>query len=187
MAKKAEQSEYPSKGNTRYIEFLTAIMPTDPLDPLDVPEMRRRFKKYLETCAQFDMKVGNMNAYLAIGITKQKAFEWLNGSSASQYPERALFIEQVKTICSGYREAMMQDGKLNPVTGIFWQKNFDGLKDVQETITTTRSVLGDLPDMEKLQKKYLDNAHYTELSIPEKAQKEPVKRTTTKAEKAQKD
>lgn len=28
----------------------------------------------------------------------------------------------------------MSDGKINPVTGIFWQKNWDGLKDQQEVI-----------------------------------------------------
>lgn len=184
MAKPAEQSEYPSKSNARYIEFMMAIMPTEPLDPSDVPEMRRRFKHYLEQCQIFDMKIGNMNAYVAIGITRQMAFNWANNIRAYN-PERAAFIQQVQDMCGGYREAMMQDGKINPVTGIFWQKNHDGLKDQQEVVTVQKSALGELPDMEKLQQKYLDNAHCAELTIPEKAQKEPAKRTR-KTEKAQK-
>ena len=176
MAKKADQSEYPSKSPARYIEFLSAIMPTEPLDYFDVPEMRRRFKHYLETCKLFDMKIGNLNAYLAIGINKKQAWDWVNTSAATRYPERAAFIEQVQAICGGYRETMMQDGKINPVTGIFWQKNYDGLKDQSEVVTTVQSVLGETPDIAKLQQKYLDNAHCAELAIPEKSQKEPVKR-----------
>lgn len=184
MAKKAEQSEYPSKSNSRYIEFMMAIMPTKPLDSNDVPEMRRRFLNYLEQCKIFDMKVGNMNAYVAIGIDRRTAFDWVNNRQTFK-PERAEFIRQVQDMCGGYREAMMQDGKLNPVTGIFWQKNFDGFKDQQEIITTQQSVLGELPDVAKLQQRYLDNAHCTELELPEKAQKEPTKKSR-KSEKAQK-
>ena len=51
----------------------------------------------------------------------------------------------------------MQDGKVNPVTGIFWQKNYDGLKDQQEHVITPNNVLGDRPDPVRLQQKYLDS------------------------------
>ena len=38
----------------------------------------------------------------------------------------------------------MADGKLNPVTGIFWQKNFDGLKDQQDiVIAPTKDIEAD--------------------------------------------
>ena len=32
----------------------------------------------------------------------------------------------------------MSDGKINPITGIFWQKNWDGLKDQQEVVIEPR-------------------------------------------------
>ena len=32
----------------------------------------------------------------------------------------------------------MSDGKINPVTGIFWQKNWDGLKDQQDVVVEPR-------------------------------------------------
>ena len=32
----------------------------------------------------------------------------------------------------------MSDGEINPVTGIFWQKNWDGLKDQQEVVREPR-------------------------------------------------
>ena len=39
---------------------------------------------------------------------------------------------------SQIREQLMSDGKINPVTGIFWQKNWDGLKDQQEVFVEAR-------------------------------------------------
>ncbi|CAJ0600759.1 unnamed protein product [Cylicocyclus nassatus] len=37
------------------------------------------------------------------------------------------------------REGLMADGKVNPVTGIFWQKNYDGLRDQQEVVVAPRN------------------------------------------------
>lgn len=39
---------------------------------------------------------------------------------------------------SQIREQLMADGKVNAVAGIFWQKNYDGLKDQQEVIVEPR-------------------------------------------------
>lgn len=39
---------------------------------------------------------------------------------------------------SSIREQLAASGKLNPVTAIFWQKNFDGLKDQQEVVIEPR-------------------------------------------------
>lgn len=50
----------------------------------------------------------------------------------------------------------MQDGKVNPVTGIFWQKNYDGLKDQQEVVVTPNNPLGEMGDTERIKQKYLD-------------------------------
>ena len=44
-------------------------------------------------------------------------------------------IEYLKKACktmSSIRESLGSQGKLNPATLIFWQKNFDGLSDVQQ-------------------------------------------------------
>lgn len=54
--------------------------------------------------------------------------------------------ENIKAIayeCGMYREMLMQDGAINPVTGLFWQKNYDGLQDQQEIITATKDPLGE--------------------------------------------
>jgi len=54
----------------------------------------------------------------------------------------------------------MEDGKINPVTGIFWQKNYDGLRDQQEVVLTpNQSPLGEQKDAESLRQKYLESTY----------------------------
>lgn len=155
--------------NTRRIRFMQAILPTEPLDYNDVAEMERRFNRYLQLCAEWDMKIGNQAAYAAIGIDKGIAWEWenrLTGNSA-----RTDFIKKVRQFCAMYREGLMEDGKVNPVTGIFWQKNYDGMKDQQEVVLTPNtSPLGDQPDMEALKRKYLDNTYGITPELPDSAE-----------------
>lgn len=151
------QPSLPEGYNTRMVAFIREITPTEPLDPNDVAEMERRFARYLQLCEQYDMKVGNMQAYAAIGITKDKACEWVTRRSSNR--ARYIFIKKVQSICGMYREMLMQDGKINPVTGIFWQKNYDGMKDQQDVVLTPNNPLGDQPDTEKLKQRYLDTTY----------------------------
>ena len=178
--------DLPEGYNTRRIRFMQAILPTEPLDRDDVEEMERRFAFYLEMCAQWDMKVGNMAAYAAIGIDKADAYE--SNRNLGNHA-RTAFIKKVQKVCAMYREGLMEDGKVNPVTGIFWQKNYDGMKDQQEVVLTPNtSPLGEQKDAEALKQKYLENTYGVAelpegeaLELPESAegQKEPVEEITT--------
>lgn len=151
---KAEQTE---GYNAKLISFMLAIQPKEKLDINDVDEMERRFQHYLEMCVAYDVKVGNQGAYVAIGITKQQAWEWENIVKSN--PRRCDFIKNVRLFCGMYRENLMQDGKVNPVTGIFWQKNYDGLKDQQEVVLTPNNPLGEQKDAESLKQKYLEDTY----------------------------
>lgn len=144
---------------------MQAILPTEPLNRDDVEEMERRFARYLEMCAEWDMKVGNQAAYAAIGIDKGDAYEWTNRNLGN--PARTAFIKKVQKICAMYREGLMEDGKVNPVTGIFWQKNYDGLKDQQEVVLTPNTTpLGEQKDAEALKQKYLENTYGVTEGLP---------------------
>lgn len=175
--------------NTRRIMFMQAILPTEPLDHNDVAEMERRFMRYLDLCAQWDMKIGNQAAYAAIGINKDLVYEWTVRRQTN--PARTEFIKKVQQFCAMYREGLMEDGKVNPVTGIFWQKNYDGMKDQQEVVLTPNtSPLGEQKDAEALRQKYLENAYGIAelpegetLELPESAegQKEAIAEISQKA------
>lgn len=157
--------DLPEGYNTRRIMFMQEILPTEPLDYDDVEEMERRFQRYLQKCAEWDMKIGNQAAYAAIGINKDVVYEWTNRQLGN--PRRTEFIKKVQQFCAMYREGLMEDGKVNPVTGIFWQKNYDGMKDQQEVVLTPNtSPLGEQKDAEALKQKYLD-ATYGVAELPE--------------------
>lgn len=161
-----QNPDLPMGYNTRRIKFMQAILPTEPLDTDDVEEMKRRFQRYLELCAEWDMKIGNQAAYAAIGINKDHVYDWTVRRQTN--PKRADFVKRVQQFCAMYREGLMEDGKVNPVTGIFWQKNYDGMKDQQEVVLTPNaSPLGDQTDAEALKQKYLENTYGVTESLPE--------------------
>lgn len=160
-----QNPDLPEGYNARKIRFMKIILPTEPLDHNDVEEMERRFARYLELCAQWDMKIGNQAAYAAIGIDKGTAWEWANRNLGN--PARTDFVKKVQQICAMYREGLMEDGKVNPVTGIFWQKNYDGLKDQQEVVLTPNTnPLGEQKDAEALKQKYLENTYGVTEGLP---------------------
>ena len=175
------------EGNQRRIEFLLVISQLPKISTNDLPALRKRFYDYLDLCVKYNMKVGNMAAYAAIGIDKADAYEWSNRNLGN--PARTRFIKKVQKVCAMYREGLMEDGKVNPVTGIFWQKNYDGMKDQQEVVLTPNtSPLGEQKDAEALKQKYLENTYGVAelpegaaLELPESAegQKEPVEEITT--------
>lgn len=165
-----QTAEMPEGYNTKRILFMQAILPDKPPDKNDIPEMERRFARYLQLCAEWDMKVGNMAAYAAIGIDKDIAFTWKNQTVSN--PERANFIKKVQKICALYREGLMEDGKVNPVTGIFWQKNYDGLRDQSEVVLTPNNPLGEAQNVEQLRQKYLESAGIVD-ELPE-AEPQPL-------------
>ena len=152
-----QANNLPEEYNANAVSFIMAITPTEPLDLNDVGEMERRFENYIRLCSEYGKKVSNQAAYLAIGINKDQARDFANGVSAN--PERSHFIKKVQQICGVYREQLMSDGKINPVTGIFWQKNYDGLRDQTELAIAPVNPLGEGKSAEELAKKYSEDAY----------------------------
>ena len=121
----------PEGENTRYITHTLEVQQIGiGSNPNDLDDLKARFIKYLEVCAKNDMKLGNMAAYCAMGITKDMAYEWEHGHSRGV--EHKMFIRFVKSVIAAYRESAVAEGKINPVIGIFWQKAFDGLNELTE-------------------------------------------------------
>ena len=124
-------SNIPQGENSRYISHTLEIQQIGiGSDPNDIDDLKARFIQYLQICAKNDMKLGNLAAYCAMGITKDQAYQWEHGSSRGT--EHKAFIRFVKSVIAAYRETAISEGKINPVIGIFWQKSFDGLNEMAE-------------------------------------------------------
>ena len=139
--------------NSKYCQIILDIMQWPTPNRNNIEELEQRLVEYIAYCNANDLKVGNQGVYFALGIDKTTAHDWENGHVRT--PAHSDFIKKVKKICAFYRENLMQNGKINPVTGIFWQKNYDGFVDQQNFIVTPNSPLGEITDKQELASKYL--------------------------------
>lgn len=137
--------------NTKYAGAMLEISSWGEVDSADVEALEERFWKLVEYCAINDIRVTNMLAYYALGITKDTAGDWKHGRSRT--PEHSRFIRRVQQFCSTYREMLGADGKIHPTTLIWWQKNYDGLVDKQELVVTPNDPLGEIKDPAEIKKR----------------------------------
>lgn len=153
MADKINSISIERNGNARYSNFTLAVAAIGRgADHGNVDDLRLRFYSYLELTQLTNMKVSNMTAYLSFGMTQQKAAKLAQNGTE----EMKDFLTEVQAVCAGYREMVTADGKLNPVTSIFWQKNYDGMQDKREQVVTVNDPLGQKRSAEEIKKKYED-------------------------------
>lgn len=136
--------------NKKLIDFMQRIKPKEPINKKDVDALRQQWENYVCLCDAYDMKMSNMTAYYAMGISQQNVSQW---GSNPQDPRYEL-ISEVRQTMAMYREMMMLDNRVNPVVGIFWQKNFDGMKDNQERIDIKLNPLEGLRNQKELEQRY---------------------------------
>lgn len=121
------------------------------LDLNNIETLKRRFVGYVASCVKKDIRFGNLMAYQAIGINKGMAYDWEHGRTrGAEYND---FIKKVKEICGAYREFLGMSGQINPVTLVWWQKNYDGLVDSQQIVVKPENPLGDYQSQEELRKR----------------------------------
>ena len=100
-------------------------------DRADLNSLKSCFINYLKLCQTNGFPVQNIAAYSAMGFHSSSDFDYY---SKKDDPEIRAFAASVRSVCGMFREAMVSEGKLNPVIGIFWQRNFDGLRNDTEQI-----------------------------------------------------
>lgn len=132
------------------------------LDPDDVETMQKRYAFYKEMLVKYGLPRTNLAAYHAIGVTKEQVSRWLSGQGFTNKRRKA-FFERVQAECGVSREMDMAMGNVSVPVGIFWQKNYDGLRDVSETIVHVDDTWNENQSPEELQARYADviDAEYT--------------------------
>lgn len=99
-------------------------------DRHDILSLRSCFVAYLKLCQANGFNVSNLSAYAAMGMDYKTFFAF----SKKEDPEIREFCQWVKKTCAMFRENMVANNKLNPVIGIFWQRNYDGLRNDTEQV-----------------------------------------------------
>ena len=119
--------------NNRLIQHIMEINELSThADRSDLLSLKSCFVGYLQLCQKNGFSVTNLAAYSAMGFD----FYGFANFAKSDDPEVREFCVQVKKTCAMFRESLVKDGKLNPVIGIFWQRNYDGLRNDTEVVQT---------------------------------------------------
>lgn len=113
------------------------IFEQEPPDLHDPEAVREAIRHYFINCERNGIRPANLGLYATLGLTKQDVSNVITGKSKTKVnPEVIDLLKKAKRVLSSYREGLAMTGKLNPVTAIFWSKNFDQMSDVQ-TIEVT--------------------------------------------------
>ena len=95
--------------------------------------VKQRVQSYFDQCSALGLRPGNMGLYASLGLSRQDVSDILAGRNKSKVSPACIdILQKAKQAMSVYREQLGSAGKINPVTLIFWQKNFDGLTDAQQ-------------------------------------------------------
>lgn len=114
------------------------------------------FQEYLEMSAKEGQKIGNMTAYLAMGVDRKTIENWLHGDRRGDDPRFKQLAVTVKAVCAAHREQMALAGAVHPALSIFWQKNFDGFSDDGIFRVEMVNPMGEVKDTTEIKEKYKD-------------------------------
>lgn len=121
--------------NARQIEHIMRIHEiATHADRSDLLSLKSCFAAYLKLCQEDGFKISNLNAYCAMGMSRSS----FDNFKKKDDPEIRAFVEMVLSTCAMARETLISDSKLNPVIGIFWQRNYDGLRNDTEQVQAIR-------------------------------------------------
>lgn len=118
--------------NALFCQYALDMFHSAPVDLSDSDAVASAIDGYFKYCIDRGLRPGNLGLYAALGLSKQDVSNAINGYSNKLRPSTIDLIKKAKQALATYRELLGSQGKLNPVTLIFWQKNYDGLRDVQD-------------------------------------------------------
>ena len=120
--------------NTKFLTHAMAVMNMPPIDISDVKQVERRINDYMELCAANDMKPTVKGFCNSLRISRTTLFDWRRGTYRADTHQAV--ICQAYDLLEELWENYMQNGKINPVSGIFLGKNNFGYQDKQEYVVT---------------------------------------------------
>ena len=127
-----------------FSRYAMDIFKKDPPNLHDADAVNAAVVDYFKACEENGIRPSNLGLYAALGMSRQDVNNVLTGKSKTKAsPDVIDIIKKCKLSLSAYREALVMAGKVNPVTAIFWAKNYDQMTDTQQIEITTER--GDAP------------------------------------------
>lgn len=141
--------------SARYLRYALASWDLPPIDLADPEQVKGRIRDYFEFCAQRDRKPSVVGMANWIGVSRDTLDSWRRGECRSN--THSDIIKKAYMVIEELWHDYMQNGKMNPVTGIFIAKNFYGYRDQQDVVITPNNPLGQVTGNEELAQRYMDS------------------------------
>lgn len=124
----------------------------------DEQAVAERITAYFQICAENDMKPSVAGFALAFGVSRKCLWEWVTGQRQKGFMSDNVrkLLERAYNVLNAQMEDYMQNGKINPVAGIFLMKNNMGYEDKKEITVAPGATLGEDVPAEDLRRKYLE-------------------------------
>lgn len=140
--------------NARFLAHAMAVRSMPPIDISDPVQVKQRIDEYFVLCGQYDMKPTVKGFCNSLRISRNTLFEWKRGNYRAS-THQAIVLEAYDTLEEMW-ENYMQNGKINPVSGIFLGKNNFGYADKQEYVLTPNQGRQEAIDAATLEAKYAE-------------------------------
>ena len=150
LAKFGEENVKPGD-NSRYLRYALASLDLPPIDISDPEQVKKRIYEYFQFCIENDRKPNMVGMANWIGIEPETLRTWKNGQYRSS--THSGMIKKAIMILEEMWVDYMQNGKINPASGIFLAKTMFGYRDVIDIAPTTAPPLGDTPDQKQLEER----------------------------------
>lgn len=120
--------------NSKYLGHALTINRMPLVDLNDIEAVKERIDWYFDLCFANDMKPTVSGFCNALKINRVTLLNWRNGTFRAD-THQAVILEKYSMMEEMW-EHYMQNGKINPVSGIFLGKNNYGYADKQEYVLT---------------------------------------------------
>ncbi len=142
--------------NAKYLAHSMKMWDWQKPDMGDQKAVQERIAQYFTLCNEDDMKPTVSGMALAFSVNRKTLWKWVNGiDSEFVSKESRDTIKKAYSILECQMENYMQNGKINPVSGIFLMKNNMGYEDKTEMVITPQSPIGESTGQKELAADYI--------------------------------
>jgi len=132
-------------------------------------EVKDRIKLYFDYSMEAGLRPNVEGLALAVGVSRSTLWDWEVGRSRAELgSSRSDIIKKAKDYISYLMSDSVMEGKINPITWIFYAKNYFGMADTQTIEINAKQPLDDISmdeiqeRVKKLPKNPPVDAEYTE-------------------------
>ena len=145
--------------NTRFLRHALTTRNMPPIDISDIKQVEERLSWYFNHCTSDDMKPTVTGFCNSLGITRVTLLNWKKGTYREGTHQATIL--NAYSMLEELWENYMQNGKINPVSGIFLGKNNFGYQDKQDLVVTPNTQ-NESVDVKTIEAKYAELPDYQE-------------------------